>query len=49
VTWAQQQLLLLLLDLDARRRAVEAERGLAFNLSCWLNYRTLPTGRPRPS
>ena len=37
------------LDLDARRRAVESERGLAFDLSCWLNYRTMPTRRARPS
>jgi Condensation domain len=37
------------LDLDARRRAIESERGLAFDLSCWLNYRTMPTRRARPS
>jgi len=37
------------LDLEARRRAIESERGLAFDLSCWLNYRTMPTRRARPS
>jgi hypothetical protein len=37
------------LDLDARRRAIESERGLAFDLSCWLNYRTMPARRPRPA
>jgi hypothetical protein len=37
------------LDLDSRRRAIESERGLAFDLSCWLNYRTMPTRRARPS
>lgn len=37
------------LDLDARRRAVESERGLAFDLSYALNYRTLPSRRGRPS
>jgi hypothetical protein len=37
------------LDLDARRRAIESERGLAFDLSCWLNYRTMPTRRARPA
>jgi hypothetical protein len=37
------------LDLEARRRAVESERGLAFDLSCWLNYRTMPARRALPS
>jgi len=37
------------LDLQARRRAIESERGLAFDLSCWLNYRTMPIRRVRPS
>jgi hypothetical protein len=29
-------------DLAARRRAVESERGVALDLSCWLNYRAAP-------
>jgi hypothetical protein len=36
-------------DLDARRRATESERGVAFDLSCWLNYRTMPARRPQPT
>lgn len=27
-------------ELAARRRRIEARRGVAFDLSCWLNYRT---------
>jgi len=33
-------------DLAAHRRAIELDRGVAFDLSCWLNYRTLATRRP---
>jgi Condensation domain len=33
-------------ELAARRRQIELDRGVAFDLSCWLNYRTLGTRRP---
>ncbi|WP_214111399.1 condensation domain-containing protein [Acrocarpospora catenulata] len=33
-------------ELAARRREIELERGIRFDLSCWLNYRRLGTARP---
>jgi hypothetical protein len=32
-------------ELAARRRAIELDRGVSFDLSCWLNYRTVGTRR----